>query len=65
MTRQGWLHLGIFVAGLASVAYGAWGMYKPAAFVVVGLILMGIVALPTRGRTGGRNEHSKRDNAAG
>lgn len=35
------LREGIAVAGLASLSYGAWLVYPPAAFIVAGTILLG------------------------
>lgn len=42
-------HSVCFMAGLALVVAGAYGVYKPAAAIVAGSILMGISVLGTRG----------------
>jgi hypothetical protein len=43
---------GAGIAGLASIAYGFWGVFHPLGFIVLGIELVGAVALAERARLG-------------
>ncbi len=39
---------GVGVAGIVLISYGSWLIYKPAGFVVGGLLLMGVAVIASR-----------------
>ena len=34
------LELALFIVGVASISFGVWSIYRPAGYIVVGLLLM-------------------------
>jgi hypothetical protein len=46
-TADHFKHL-IYFAGLASITYGCWLIYRPAGFIVGGLIAVGVLMLADR-----------------